>query len=67
MYIGLHVQCHYYWQILITLEFSRQIFENSSNVKFHENPASGSRVVSRGRTDGRGEADSRYSQFCEHA
>ena len=33
------------------LEFSRQIFEISSNIKFHENPSSGGRVVPCGRTD----------------
>jgi len=37
------------------LEFSLQIFEKYSNIKFHENPSSGSRVVARGlaseRTD----------------
>ena len=32
------------------LEFSRQIFEKWSNVKFHENPSSGSRVVPIGQT-----------------
>jgi len=32
------------------LEFSRQILEKYSNVKFHENPSKGSRVVSCGRT-----------------
>ena len=40
-------------QILIKLEFSRQIFEKSTNIKFHENPFSGSRVVTCGRTDGK--------------
>ena len=34
------------------LEFSRQIFEKSSNIKFHENLSSGSRVVPCGQTDG---------------
>jgi len=34
-------------------EFSRQIFENSSSIKFHENPSSGSRGVSCERRDGR--------------
>jgi len=29
-----------------------QIFEKFSNIKFHEIPSSGSRVVSCGRTDG---------------
>ena len=33
------------------LEFSRQFFEKYSNIKFHENPSSGSRVVPCGRTD----------------
>jgi hypothetical protein len=33
------------------LVFSRQIFEKYSNIKFHENPSSGSRVVPSGRTD----------------
>jgi hypothetical protein len=31
--------------ILIKLEFSQQIFENYSHIKFHENPSSGSRFV----------------------
>jgi hypothetical protein len=33
------------------LEFSRQLFEWYSNIKYHENPPSGTRVVPRGRTD----------------
>ena len=33
------------------LEFSQQIFEKYLNIKFHENPSSGSRVVPCGRTD----------------
>jgi len=32
-------------QILTKLEFSRQIFEISSNITFHENPSNGNRVV----------------------
>jgi len=37
---------------LIKLEFSPQSFEKSVNIKFHEIPASDSRVVScDGRTD----------------
>ena len=35
------------------IEFSEQIIEKSSNVKFRRNPSSESRVVSYGRTDGR--------------
>jgi hypothetical protein len=37
--------------ILVRFEFSRQIFEKYSNIKFHENPSSWSRAVPRGRTD----------------
>ena len=33
------------------LEFSRQISEKSYNIKFHENPSSGSGVVPCGRTE----------------
>jgi hypothetical protein len=33
------------------LELSRHIFENYSNIKFHENPTNGSGVVPCGRTD----------------
>ena len=36
---------------LINLALSGQIFEKSSNIKFHENSSSGSRVVPCGRTD----------------
>jgi hypothetical protein len=34
------------------LEFSPQIFEKHSNIKFHDNLSSGIQVVPRGRTDG---------------
>jgi hypothetical protein len=34
------------------VEFSGQIFEEFSNVEFHENPSTVSRVVPCGRTDG---------------
>ena len=40
-------------QILIKLDFSRQIFEKYSNITFHENPSSKSRVVPWGQKDGR--------------
>jgi hypothetical protein len=39
-------------QIFTKLEFSRQIFEKFSNIKFPENPSIGSRVVLCGGTDG---------------
>jgi hypothetical protein len=34
----------------MTFEFSRQIFENFSNIKFYQNPSSGNRVPC-GQTD----------------
>ena len=69
MYIGLSVKyLLFFFQILMKFELYRQIFYTSSNNKFHENPSSGSRVVSCGKTDGRtdrhDEANSPFSQFC---
>jgi hypothetical protein len=67
--------CH----ILIKLEFSGQIFEKYSNIKFHETPFSGSRDFpcgqAGGRTDGEtglktdryDEANIGFSQFWERA
>ena len=37
----------------MALEFSQRIFEKFSNIKFHENPSNGSRVVPYGQTDRR--------------
>jgi hypothetical protein len=51
MYIGLRVKYRYCCQILMKLEFSGQISKIYSNIKFQENPSSGSRVVPCGRTD----------------
>ena len=36
-------------QILMKLEFSRKILEKYSNIKFNENPSSGSGVAPRGK------------------
>jgi len=44
-------------------EFSRQIFEKFSNIKFNEIPSGGSRVVAR-RTNNDG-ANSHFSQCCK--
>ena len=41
---------------LMKLKSSRQILENSSSIKFHENPSSGWRDDPRGRTDGHTDA-----------
>jgi hypothetical protein len=37
--------------IVMKLEFPTQIFEKYTDIKFHENPSSGNRVVTCGRTD----------------
>lgn len=62
MYFGLHVKCPAF-----LFEFSGQILEKDSNIKFHENPFSGSRSVYCGRTDGQtgsyDEASNRFSHF----
>jgi len=57
---------------LMKLEFSWQIFEKCSHIKFHEIPSGGSRVVFPGgmtdtdrRTDIYYEANSHFSQFCQ--
>jgi len=46
-------------------------FQKILKFNFHENPSSGSLVVPCRRTDGwtdrHDEANSRFSQFCEHA
>jgi hypothetical protein len=50
MYIGLHLKYSLFLSYFIKLELSRQIFEKYSKMKFHENPSSGHRVLSCGRT-----------------
>ena len=56
------------------LEFSRQIFEKYSGVKFYENPSSGSRVVPCRQTDGQADRQTdmtklivTFHNFCERA
>ena len=44
MYIGVDVKYRHSAQILMKLDVSRQIFEKSSNTKFHVNPSSGNRL-----------------------
>jgi len=48
-----------------------KVFEKSANIKFHENPSSGSRIVPCGQTDGlvdrHDEANSYFSQSYKRA
>ena len=45
----MYITC-YSCQFLMQLELSEQIFEKSSNIKFHENPSRESRIVPFGQT-----------------
>jgi hypothetical protein len=46
------------------LEFSVQIFGKSLNIKFHQNPSNGSRVVPCGETVGRTDMTKLIVAFC---
>ena len=48
------------FQILKKFEMNGHIFEKHSNIKLHENPSSGSRVVQRGQTARHDETSSRF-------
>ena len=49
------------------LELSGQVFGKASNIKFHQNPSSGSQVAPCGRTDSYGEYNNRFLQICDCA
>jgi len=63
MYSCLHVQ--YPFQTFIKLEFSQQIFEKHTNIKFRENPFVTSPVVPCRQTDRHEKANSRSSKLYE--
>ena len=77
MYFGLHVNNLYSCKILLRLIFSTDFFKKYPNIKFHDNPFSGSRVIPCGQTEGQiygqterrkrrhDEVNGRFSQFCE--
>ena len=43
--VNVHKYSYKVCQILMKLEFSSRIFEKYSNIKFFENPSTGSRVL----------------------
>jgi len=49
------------------IEFSEQMFEKYSNIKFHENPSSRSRVVPSGQTDRRTDMTGLFAALCNFA
>jgi hypothetical protein len=61
----------YSFLILMKREFSPEIFETYTNIKFHENPSSAGRVVpceqTAGEKDRHDEDKSRFSEFSERA
>ena len=61
MYTGIHVK---YPLFLSDFNETRQCIEKHSNIKFHENTSSGSRVVPCGQTDGHDEANSGFNNFA---
>jgi hypothetical protein len=68
MYVGLHVKYRYCCEILIKLEFSQQILEKYSNIKFPKIRPVGSKFFHEdGWTDGHDEDNSRFSQVRESA
>jgi len=48
--LGFMQSTSYFCHVLMKIEFSLQIFEKYSNIKFNENPSSGSRNVPCGCT-----------------
>ena len=49
---GLHVKYRLVFSAFLRFELPRQLLEKSSNIRFLENPSSGSRVVPYGQTEG---------------
>ena len=49
MYTRLHVKSPLFYPYFNETPLSQQIFEKSSNINFHENPSSGSRLVPYGQ------------------
>jgi len=63
MCIGLYVKCVLFLSGFDETGILPTVFsQNTQNIKFHENPSGGSRVVPCGRTD-MTKANSRFSQF----
>jgi len=63
----LHERTCYPSHILMKVSFSRHIFEKYSNIKFHKNPSSGSRVVQYGRTDEHTDRQDALLRYSYHA
>ena len=67
MYIGLHAKYPLFLSDFNSTEFSQQIIEKSSNIKFKKNPSSGNRVVPCRWTDRQTEMIKIIVTFCNFA
>jgi len=67
MLISLNVKYPLFLSDFNELEFSREIFEKYSNIKFHEFPVGAESFRADTRTGWVDEANCRSSQFCEGA
>ena len=56
---------HFSCQILVEREFSREILEKHSDIKYHENRSIGIRGFPCGRTDRHDESNASFSHICE--
>ena len=67
MYIGLHAKYMSFLSDFNEILIFSIVLKKCPNIKFHENPSSGSRVAPRGKNGHKehDEANSRFSQFCE--
>jgi hypothetical protein len=63
MCLGLHVEYNLFLLHFNGICFFSRFSKKKSNIRFNENPFSGSRAVSCGRTDRHDEDNSRFSQF----
>jgi len=68
MYVDIHIKYRYACQMLKKLDFSRQIFNSRQTLNFNRFCSVGAELShTDGQTDGHGEANSRYLEFCERA
>ena len=51
MRLDLHIKFPLFFQVLMKLEFSQQIFDQKANIVFHQNRSCGGQIVPCGRTD----------------
>jgi len=63
---GLHVKSPLFLSAFYETLIFWKFLKKYPHYKFHENPSSGSWVIAHGWTNRRDDANSHFSQFCEH-